>query len=770
MRKIQFASEIDNTQAQKDLDRLNKSIERTEKQLQGAQDKKSGIEKSLEAASEKAEQTREKVKALQAELAAEQKRGADSMLGGTKTLQTYESEALQEQIAAKLKEQQDLLKGQAKEAEKLDREYWKADEKVKNITRDLAGQQAAAGKLERQIAETFDPTKLKAAGQQMTSTLQGGVKTVLKYVFGIRSLYILVRKLRSVITAGIKEMAQYDSKTRDSLNNIKDSVNTWKASLTSAAAPILQAIEPVIVRLINLLTDATNKVGMLFAALAGKKTYTKAIAKQNTVTSAIEATTEAAKEARKYLSGLDEVTTYTEQSTDKNDKNKQADDSGFLTGTEEVEIPASYQKIAGWLADHLKELKIAALAVGAAILGWKLSKLFTLDLTKVKDAFKALLTFIGKNWKMITGLSFAIIGLIEFIKAFADALNNGIDWQNFIAMVGAAALVVGGLTLAFNATVGAVALLILGIAMLVAGIMDWVKTGELSDAAAATIIAGITAIGIAIALLTHSFIPLIIAAILVVILAIYKNWDTIKEFAGKVWDAIKAWFGQLADSVKDLFQRGKTALDEFWNTVKQKVTNKLNEIKNSVKTKFEEIKSTLSGIIERIKGLFNFSWSFPKPKMPHFSVNWEDWGVLTVPRVSVDWYAHGGIVDKASLIGAGEDGKEAIIPLERHTEWIRLVAENLADLLDDHIADLMSTIPLPAVATGTVIPPRITVEAVGLDELRGDIQRLADAVLRQRGGDYRFTAQLNRRTIFDEMIDEARLRRSATGDNPFNLR
>ena len=39
----------------------------------------------------------------------------------------------------------------------------------------------------------------------------------------------------------------------------------------------------------------------------------------------------------------------------------------------------------------------------------------------------------------------------------------------------------------------------------------------------------------------------------------------------------------------------------------------------------------------------------------------------------------------------------------------------------------------------------------------------------QSGGSYRFTAQLNRRTIFDEMIEEAKLRRDASGTNPFEL-
>ena len=57
-------------------------------------------------------------------------------------------------------------------------------------------------------------------------------------------------------------------------------------------------------------------------------------------------------------------------------------------------------------------------------------------------------------------------------------------------------------------------------------------------------------------------------------------------------------------------------------------------------------------------------------------------GLTALPHLGVEWYARGGIVDGATLIGAGEKGKEAIIPLERHTEWIHLVALELKKELE----------------------------------------------------------------------------------------
>ena len=79
----------------------------------------------------------------------------------------------------------------------------------------------------------------------------------------------------------------------------------------------------------------------------------------------------------------------------------------------------------------------------------------------------------------------------------------------------------------------------------------------------------------------------------------------------------------------------------------------------------------------------------------------------------------------ATLIGAGEAGKEAVIPLERHTEWIRLVAEELTAEL--HALDpnrvAAALYPLPAAATGSHVPP-----AALNSESRPNLDGLANAI------------------------------------------
>ena len=89
------------------------------------------------------------------------------------------------------------------------------------------------------------------------------------------------------------------------------------------------------------------------------------------------------------------------------------------------------------------------------------------------------------------------------------------------------------------------------------------------------------------------------------------------------------------------------------------------------------------------------------------------------------------------------------------------------------------TIPkIPMLATGAVIPPNAPFMAILGDQKHGTNieapldtikQAVREVIGNGSGGQYRFTAQINRRTLFEEVIDEAKFRQSTTGRNPFDL-
>ena len=92
----------------------------------------------------------------------------------------------------------------------------------------------------------------------------------------------------------------------------------------------------------------------------------------------------------------------------------------------------------------------------------------------------------------------------------------------------------------------------------------------------------------------------------------------------------------------------------------------------------------VKGIIDAIKGFFNFSISWPHIPLPHFSISPAGWQVGdllkgSIPSLGIEWYATGGVFNGASIIGVGEAGPEAVVPLRGRNmqPFAEAVAENM---------------------------------------------------------------------------------------------
>ena len=102
-----------------------------------------------------------------------------------------------------------------------------------------------------------------------------------------------------------------------------------------------------------------------------------------------------------------------------------------------------------------------------------------------------------------------------------------------------------------------------------------------------------------------------------------------------------------------------SSIKSAMSKIKQAITKPINEAKDKVKS-----------ILDKIRGFFPLSIGriFSNLKVPHIHVSggkapFGIGGLGSVPRISVTWAAKGLILDKATLIGAGEAGREGIIPL-----------------------------------------------------------------------------------------------------------
>lgn len=167
-------------------------------------------------------------------------------------------------------------------------------------------------------------------------------------------------------------------------------------------------------------------------------------------------------------------------------------------------------------------------------------------------------------------------------------------------------------------------------------------------------------------------------------------WNVIKTIISTVMTAVLAVIQRVWPVISNIVT---TAVNVIKSTVSglsaliSKVTSTFNKIKEAITKPIDAAKDKVKGIIDKIKGFFpmHIGKIFDAIKLPHISVQGGSppfgiGGKGSLPKFSVTWAAQGGIVDGATLIGAGEAGAEAIVPLDPF--WNRLDAELDRDRID----------------------------------------------------------------------------------------
>ena len=117
---------------------------------------------------------------------------------------------------------------------------------------------------------------LKSATEKSNTSFSGGLKTILKYSLGIRSLYALFNKLRNAIKEGMKNLVQYSEETNTSISLLNNSLMQLKNASAAMASPLLNAFAPALNQIIQLVIKATNYINQLLSTLMGKSTWIRA--------------------------------------------------------------------------------------------------------------------------------------------------------------------------------------------------------------------------------------------------------------------------------------------------------------------------------------------------------------------------------------------------------------------------------------------------------------------------------------------------------------
>ena len=171
----------------------------------------------------------------------------------------------------------------------------------------------------------------------------------------------------------------------------------------------------------------------------------------------------------------------------------------------------------------------------------------------------------------------------------------------------------------------------------------------------------------------------VLAGLVLAGIAVYKNWDKIKAFAGKVKDAVIRAFTKLKNTLAGVFKA----------------------IGSAMIAPFKKAWEFIKAVVAKIKKIFTFKVSLPKIKLPHFKVDPPGWKLSdllkgSIPSLGIDWYAKGCIVDRPTVLGAGDvRGGEGIVPLNPF--WAKL------DQMADNIVSGVATVAAAGGGGGDIV-------------------------------------------------------------------
>lgn len=246
------------------------------------------------------------------------------------------------------------------------------------------------------------------------------------------------------------------------------------------------------------------------------------------------------------------------------------------------------------------------------------------SIEQLKSGIDVLATSIGES-------------LAPILQVVIDGLQKLINWFNSLSPATQSVISVIGVLIA---AIGPILVIVGTLASSIGSIIGLAGTISAALPALGTAFAAIAGpIGIAIA---------IIGALIAVGVLLYKNWDKIKAMAARFKDAVV----------------------KIFNDFKAKVTSTFNAVKDAIIKPIQTAIDKVKGIIEKIKGFFPIKVGnlFGHIDLPHFNITWESVGgtKLKIPKFNgIKWYASGGIFDSPSVIGVGEAGAEAVVPLDK---------------------------------------------------------------------------------------------------------
>lgn len=563
--------------------------------------------------------------------------------------------------------------------------------------------------------------------KQSTSGL-GQFWSSLQRIAMYRAVRFVLSQFTAALQGGISNMYQWSKllsgEFASSMDAAATSILYLKNSFAAMVSPIIEALTPALEVVIDQLVRMMNVVNQLFSAISGKNVYTHAA---KSATEYAAAATKANKATKRFTVSFDEI----------NILGKKSSDTGSTKKTPDYGSMFETSPIASEISDFANQLRTAFNAGDWNSLGSLLGE----KLNSIVD----MVDWSGIGSKLGYYFNGAISTLYSFLKTFdfmqlgtdlASGVNAALEQIDFGTL---GALLVRKVTALFDLVIGFITGLDWGligrsISDFLLGALnevrdwissiDWVKLGHDLTTNLLDFISNIQWGKIIV-----TFIQLLTDVVTAAVEFLVGVCSGIGSWLDEhVFQPFKTWFATtpLGQALEDA---GGSWITLMYRGIK-------TGLGNIGKWFDEHLVQPVKEAIDKAKGFFKFEWSLPTIKLPH--IKWTDGGPqatgviksilealslpTSIPKLGVEWYAKGGVMDGPTLFGmngsntmvGGEAGPEAILPLNTFYK-------KFTSILDDKFTENISAIGSAVSSAGA------SLKAV-LNKIRGGISDLSEGL------------------------------------------
>lgn len=600
----------------------------------------------------------------------------------------------------------------------------KTTQQLKDAQLQLEGYRADHEKANSAIDAYVQKQQAAAVSTSKVSAQMGKfakrIATIAKKVF----IFSMITKALRAMRSGLLNTINADSQMSASLAQIR-------GNLLTAFAPIYSFVLPAIRALLSWLAKLTAVISSVFGTIFGQtasqaQANAKALYQQASATSAAG---DAAEKAKRQLSGLDEMNRW-----ESNDSGGGGSGGGpaapDFSGVSQVQLPSGLQEMLTQVGDALTTIFDALKRI------WDSPVVQFIVKSVLEIAIRALVT-------VLKGVGLILDGIADILNGnLKDGFNKIVDgiWELFKAIIVAFATAVAKVVELGKPIISKVfeigKQIVLGLIKGIVSMMQFIG-GLLKENLVDPVINAVKKLfGI------HS--PSTVFAEIGMQLI-----NGLLQGISDTWGVIADFFHETVDSVGSFF-------DGLWE-----------KVASGASSAWEGIKSAFKSVPEWFQSKFRDAWQKVKDV---FSTGGRIWSGIKEGIESTFRTVVNAIIRGMNTIIA--------VPFNRINFMLNMI-RNASFLGISPFQNLWGVNPLPVpqipmLARGAVIPANRQFLAVLGDQRNGNNLEAPESLLRQivreeaggAGSRYEFIARLDRRTLFDEVITEAKLRKGQTGKNP----